>query len=448
MTIALCLLLKITLQGGSILNYALFGFIIGYCCLIRPEAQITASIAFLLVPAIFICNMRQKKTDTKRNSDWRRFMILYGVALVCCFICVFPYMHFLYQHTGKWTLSTKSTYNIIVGEQVVLANGRVQPTEHFEHMRSAHPELFTTSAPLDINTYVQSRGIDFITMRLLFNVREEIILLVAALWHVLLALGGAWLISVVFTRRVVPQLTHSRSIITTSLCFCAFVAPLVFFPIFFLDLRFVLPYAIFLMILIATVIVSLVKQTLKHLNRNNMLNLSLVTICSIAALSLSGLAPVPLIPSLHSMITTRDDYLGLRAAGLWLHKNVQMNSTARVFTCRGGNIPPGAVVLFYASGKAPAFKGQPVTLPASTTVQSLTRIATAPSDYVIWDNYYCPSAYEQLTPLWTDVEQTIQHGLELMHRDNWGRFVIYRPAPWAIRNEVQPSMRDSWYRGL
>jgi hypothetical protein len=105
-------------------------------------------------------------------------------------------------------------------------------------------------------------------------------------------------------------------------------------------------------------------------------------------------------------------------------------------------------VLFYASGKAPAFKGQPVTLPASTTVQSLTRIATAPSDYVIWDNYYCPSAYEQLTPLWTDVEQTIQHGLELMHRDNWGRFVIYRPAPWAIRNEVQPSMRDSWYRGL
>jgi 4-amino-4-deoxy-L-arabinose transferase-like glycosyltransferase len=385
---------RILLTKSKFHEYVLLGILLGFSYLIRPEAFL---IAVLGIVVLFIFSIVESRQSKNLN-----LIISPIIATLVFLIIIFPYLQFIHKNTGVWTFSTKTSYNLFIGEKVV------EGLDYVDSLPSEHPEYFQPGYNLNIFDYVQSRGWKFFT-RIKTNARQEFFYVLRMTFHALAPLGFLWLLfPFLSNRRLLPNMKLNTWSIRVVLSFVIFLSPLLAILIFFITSRFLLPYLVLFFILLAFLIERFLVKLLESVNRNYFVK-GVAIICLISLFSMSGYMPFSFAPSLYATLRTHHGHLGLRAAGFWLRNNVQINDALTIITPR-----KGSVVLFYASGKREPIGRSEFLFPDMTLEEVSNVVTSGQADYLILDNHFI-STRPQLLPIWNNPNIAKVYGLKLVY---------------------------------
>lgn len=310
--------------GGK---YILLGIVLGFLFLIRPEGIFLAAAVWLSLLILI-----------------RRRVILLGIAVFI--MMIFPYLLFLRQHVGEWTLGGKASITLIYyGE---LGEGR--PQAELDALLEQNPAYFEQS-PLE---YVLERNVD-----LLPRVRKN------------LTEGGSRFFGM--TRHaMIPTIgllflpPFRRDFFKDTLPFLVFLSPAAVYLFFYTGYRFMLPYSV-----IALVGLAVLADRLAQGNKK------LILAVGIGLFTLTSLFPMYQSIALESVLKERHYLREVRALGLWMGENLEMEDKTLLGT---GKIH---VMSFYASGKKEPVN-RFIQLPPSLTVPKIADYAGQNGvDYVV-----------------------------------------------------------------
>lgn len=421
------LCLRVLEAGAAPWRGLLLGLALGYAYLVRPEGF---QIAGLVVAGLGLLALLAWRGHPWAPPAWPRGprALLAPLAVGLAFLLLAgPYLLFLHEHTGRWTISTKFRQTLIVyGEGVVDGFG----TRAMER-REASP-LLDEAKPFSMPAYIRQQGWKF-PLRVWRNLLDEARLLLKiaypALWPALVLGLWAWL----RRRRGQPPGAAPGSWLTPRGIHLAgavliFASPLAGLLIFYINDRFLLGYSLFGLLLLAGLTAWLLGRLLPPGRR--VLGLLLVALAGLLSVSGLGQALWPGLPrllrpplALTEVLAERHANAGVRAAGLWL-AGQEMG--------RGRFVVAGVKKLetfvFYAKGQDADARLPQVTLLASHTLEQVAAmLKEGQADFLMLDQHYV-QGYPALLRLWQDPGLAPGLGLKLWHADPAGRFMLFKAA--------------------
>jgi hypothetical protein len=399
------------------------GLLLGFGYLIRPENFL---IGILAIGTLFVFWIHDKHISHvgDRLKPLRGYTkpILVGVSFLAC---VLPYVFFLKQHTGRWTFSTKAGMNLLVGETSI---------EGTHHRIERLDSMSASRASIDFRAYVRSQGWRY-GARVSRNGLIEAYTLFKQDFHSLVPLIFLWLIyPFISARRLVTDRELPLPFVGVITAFLVFLSPLLVYPLFFIDPRFLVPFSVLILISLSFIVVTFLNTMLASLGKQwrkpGIALLCFISVSSSLAVGFLGYIPrMPpqLLPdSLYRCFTNLGNS-GYRPAGEWLGQHTDAGNDVTVLN-------PGRpdVILFYASGKKgiPG-RGVPVdlegTLPelASLLDSDARAYLVVTKEQIQLLNFQCPGQCP-LASLWNDPETGKAAGLILFHEDSQGRFKVYK----------------------
>ena len=416
------LCLRLLEAGPAPWRGALLGLCLGFAYLVRPEGF---QIAGLCVAGLGLLGLLAWRGHPWAPPAWPRHprVLLAPLAMALAFLLLAaPYVFFLHEHTGRWTISTKFRQTLIVyGEGVVDGFDTA-----VKERREASP-LLNEDVPLSMLDYIRQQGGKF-PLRVALNLREEARLLAKMGYQ---ALAPALLLGLLAAlRRRAPwagaRLTPRG--VRLAGAFLVFTSPLAGLLIFYITDRFLLGYTLFSLMLLAALNVRLLEMLLPP--RRQALGLALVGLAGCLSVSGLGQALLPGLPrvlrpplALSEALAERHANAGVRAAGLWL---------ARREMSKGDFVVAGVkkleTFIFYAKGQDPEARLEVATITSSQSLEEAARVVTqGRADFLLLDQHYVRD-YPAMLRLWQDPGLAPGLGLSLWHADPAGRFMLFRAA--------------------
>jgi len=188
-----------------------------------------------------------------------------------------------------------------------------------------------------------------------------------------------------------------------------------------LDIRLLMQYSVYLLIVIAYLISHFLGKMLSSLKVQNT-DAWVIFVCLVSILASLVFGS----PNLGEVLSASHAHLGIRAAGLWLSEHVQNPEDMTIVASRKGQ-----VALFYANKKSFSL-GRIQDVSADMTQEEIsellnTEIGYKKYDYLVLDNHYI-GGLPQLHSLWDNPDLAHSLGLSLIHRDSADLFQIYAGA--------------------
>ena len=397
------LYLRMILGEQSVTKNGLLGVLFGIAYLIRPEAFLVVLLGIAALIVVRVGERRQQQSWTP---------IVGPLAMLLAFLVVVsPYIWFMHEHTDVWTFSHKTTYNLLIGEKVV------EGPLHVDRLQLEHPEYFEPGYRLDVVDYIQSRGGKYIN-RIITNLKFEILYFGFIMFLALVPFGLLVGISLFLkTGRLRFGVEFFRRNGRITLAFLIFLSPVPVLLFFFLQDRFLLPYAALILILLAAMIDHMLTSLDSKLTIGNV-RYGLIAVCAISLLSVSGVVSFLPLPSLYETVTRKHNHFAIREAGLWIAENDGNGEEVTTISPR-----KGGVLLFYAVGKVEPQSLAKSIEPDMALEEVAQFVADNEFDYFVLDNFYLDTR-EQVLPLWNDPDMAVDFGIQLLHHEP-GVFQVY-----------------------
>jgi 4-amino-4-deoxy-L-arabinose transferase-like glycosyltransferase len=412
------------LQGAAGPGFAVWlGSLLGFAYLVRPENFL---ISILAIGTLFIFWIRDLQISHRGDRTWALRKGIIPILVVILFLAfVLPYVFFLKQHTGRWTLSTKGGINMLVGETSI---------EGPHHKIEGLDKMFASGSSINFLEYVRSQGWKY-GVRVFRTALIESYTFVMQNFHAIVPLILLWLAyPFVSARRLFNDWQLPLPPIRIITAFLVFLSPLPVYSLFYIEPRYLVPSSLLILIPLSFLVVTFLNTMLASVGKQWMKSgialLCFISIFSSIAVGFLGYIPrVPpqLLPDSLYHCLTNPGNSGYRPAGEWLGKHVEGLNDVTLLN-------PGRpdVILFYASGKKDIpGRGVPVglesTLPelASLLESDAKAYLVVTREQVQLLNFQCPSGCP-LAKLWNDPEFGKTAGLILVYEDSRGRFKVYK----------------------
>ncbi|OQX15351.1 MAG: hypothetical protein BWK76_13275 [Desulfobulbaceae bacterium A2] len=370
------------------------GGLLGLSCLVRPDTVIVLPfvMAWIGVRCWIQCHHSAPREGGVARVILLPFLVMAVFQLVMC-----PYMVFLYGQTGSWTVSNKIGFALMGG-------GQENPHLTLEMARAATGYLF-------VNLY-----------ETLGRCAENLLLLahktVVQNYGHLVAVGLLWLVYPLLGRQPLLRLLQWPQLVRLLGTGLIFLTPLVPSLLITSYDRYVLPYFMIALVLLAAVAMVLIVGIFGEGRRKQTVGVIVTLMLMLLAPLVPRPAVIQVVPTPLSALQASSAHLGLRKAGLRLASESGVER-GFVILSRKGSVP-----LFYAAGKRESL-GTPLALPA-TPEEIPEVLAKQHVDYVILDGHYVPqmSAY---TALWADPKGAATAlGLEWVDGQA-GAYQLFRP---------------------
>jgi len=237
LSISLC---KILLENESVLKYGLLGLLLGFTYLIRPEAFVPGVLVIisLLCMAVF----RLFKSRPIAVGQIVRELSGFALASAMFVLMTLPYLLFLYDNTGELTLAGKTADPLIYYGEMYEGTPEVELQLH----REQDPGYFEQN----VIEYIQFRGFDLLP-RFKQNAIDIVAQMIGVMRHAGLVLLMTLVLYFLGRKRNQPRpfFVHDRyKIILASVLFLAAVPS---FLLFHVSVRFMTPYSLLILLLIA-----------------------------------------------------------------------------------------------------------------------------------------------------------------------------------------------------
>jgi hypothetical protein len=308
-----------------------------------------------------------------------------------------PYVLFTHEHTGHYSLSPKGASSF-TGGGLEAAKGGENPY----------------TAALD---YIKKSKTDFIK-RTSIKLTYEIFFILKHLYLVGILFLFYALLTLPFSYRKEQNsicITPKKDGIRVLICFLVFISPLFVLPFIHVTERYLIPYVIFLILLMSFGIVEFSKKlsirlskTFKNENRIKYLSIILI----VALLFCIN------FPSFAGAVTAEHGHLALREAGFWLGDNTENIKDIKILCPRKGH-----VALFYAGGYEGKW-GESESISPDLKLEEVSQYMSKEGfDYLLLDNHYIKTR-EVFLPLWDNPALCKDLNLTLIHQTE-GVFQIY-----------------------
>ncbi|MFH1035357.1 MAG: glycosyltransferase family 39 protein [Pseudomonadota bacterium] len=421
--LSLYLCLRLLEAGPRPWRGLLLGLSLGYAYLVRPEGF---QIAGLVLAGLGLLALLAWRGRAGAPPSWPRdkkvLLTPLWVALAFALLAA-PYVLFLHEHTGRWTISTKFRQTLIV-----YGEGVVDGFDTAVKERRERSPLLDESMPLSMIDYIHQRGWKF-AQRVAINLLNEARYLVKMGFQAVVPalLLGLWLLIRRWgVARSGPWLTPRG--LRLAGVFLVFMSPLAGLLIFYISDRFLLGYTLISLLLLAALNARLLERLLPPARQG--LGLALVALLGVLSVSGLGQALWPGLPrllrpplALSQVLAERHANAGVRAAGLWL---AGQGIGQRDFVVAG--VKKLETFIFYARGQDPDARLRVATLTSSSSLEETAGLLrSGRADFLLLDEHYVAS-YPALLRLWQDPGLAPGLGLELWHADAGGRFMLFRAA--------------------
>ncbi|MFH1403425.1 MAG: glycosyltransferase family 39 protein [Candidatus Altiarchaeota archaeon] len=402
--------LQSVINGGGVWRQIILGASMGVTYLIRPEGFI------ILPPALlFMYGVTVHEARAAGRRDRRMFLESLkkpAIVLMSFSLCAAPYVLFLHGHTGRWMISTKMEYNLLVGERVVDGVGHVDALMH------SHPEYFKPGYRLGLLEYLESRGGKYL-VRLRRNIMQLMVFTCMMSFHAIvplaiIVLGLALTTTAFLDFRARMGLTGVK--VTASLAI--FALPAVSYVFFFVKERFLLPYAMILLMPAAYAMHHLTVRLLSYYGRERWVRDALLLLCLTSFTVSSGVHGVYILKSFNEVFREGNVHESMRKAGLWLRESVVDTGGLRIISPRKGD-----VILFYATGGGiPG--GTYADITPDMSLYDVSENLDEDGGYLVLESTYVNTRPNTL-PLWENPETAGDYGLDLVYKDDEGLFQVY-----------------------
>ncbi len=389
------------------IKFFILGIILGFTYLIRPEAFII----FIFVLILFFIKAIREKKKYKKSS----ILILFiGFAIISG-----PYIIFLRVNLGYWTISPKTTINLLVGEGVVEGN------DHVRKLKEEFPEYFNLSKTFNIFEYIIARGDKFL-LRIFYNIINESKILIKLTYIIGLFFLFFFTFDYIFQCKIKQHklfISYRKKKIILLINFFIFISPLFSYVFFFIHTRFILPYSIFLLILISQGIAKFIGYLcnyIKKLKINRINNFKNIKKCKkVLIVLIPFLLYFINIMDVSKLINYTHSNHSLIEAGIYLDEiNLNMKNTTI------SSVGKAEVILFFAGGYKGNW-GNYIKLPINLTLDTVSNfLKIRHIDYLILDSNYIKD-YPQLNYLWKNPYNCSLFNLTLFH-NKFQIFQIYQ----------------------
>ncbi|MFH1403426.1 MAG: glycosyltransferase family 39 protein [Candidatus Altiarchaeota archaeon] len=388
----------------SLVKSMLYGALIGYAYLIRPEGFL-----IMLFSAAYLFAVERRETGDTLKS------LKHPMAVMMAFIVLAaPYVMFVHAHTGLWTMSPKISFILVYGEKVV------DGLEAVQVKMEEHPEYFQPGYRLDVREYLMERGWKYV-IRVGRNVMHWVSFFTAMDFHAILPL------TVLFFFTVLSRDTENQYNVgdfipdgRKLMAFIIFMIPSTQYILFCVIERYLLPFTTIMLIPLSAAALRVADKTVRHLGVAYGNGLAIICITSLIAAS--GTLHVTDITSLYFTFTEPDVHAGIMKAGLWLGENAGDDGNLRILAPRMGD-----VILFYANGKKNA-DGEYVNLHPGMDVDEVSLILrNGSADYLVLDFNYVKRR-PMMYGLWNTREESLGQGIGVVYEDPEGYFKVYRAS--------------------
>lgn len=379
--------------GWDISRCLVQGGLLGLACLVRPDTVIVLPLVtgWIGVRCWTIFRVSSTGGSSAVMVAWQPFSVLGMFLLV-----VLPYMIFLHSHTGIWTVSNKIGFALLGG-------GEQNPHLTLELARGAAGYLLANLG----NTLHKC------AVHLFLLAHKTLLQNLGPLF----AVGLLWIVYLVLGRRPIRSLRQWPQLLRLLGVGALFLAPLGPSLLILPYSRYVLPYYMISLVLLAAVASLLISGIWNDGGRGRALGVFITLAFMILAPLVPRPAAVGEIPSLVSVVHSKNAHQGLREAGYRLAAEPGVER-GFVIHSRKGTVP-----LFYAAGKREPI-GIPFGLPA-TPEEFPAIFKNRHVDYVILDSGYVPQmpAYSEL---WANPQSSSLFDLEWIDGKD-DSYQLYRP---------------------
>jgi hypothetical protein len=385
------LFLRIIIEDNkSILLYFIIGITLGFSYLIRPEGFVVSLVCFLV---LFI--------KALKNREKRVKMLGLVAIFVIAFSCMAtPYVLFTHEHTGHYSVSPKGVSSFTGGGLEAVKGGERPYTTALDYIKKSKTDFIKrTSIKLTYEIY--------------FILKHLYLVGILFLLYALLTLPFSYRKQEQKTICITPKKDGIRVLI----CFLVFISPLFVLPFIHVTERYLIPYVIFLIILMSFGIVEFSKKLAIRLSKTfkNEERTKCLFIILIVALLFSIN-----IPSFAGAVTAEHGHLALREAGFWLDDNTENIEDIKILCPRKGH-----VALFYAGGYERKW-GESETISPDLKLEEVSQyMSKGRFDYLLLDNHYIKTR-EEFLPLWDNPALCKELNLTLIHQKE-GIFQVYAP---------------------
>lgn len=384
----------------SILNicskswHLILGGILGFGVLIRPDCLIIAGGAIFLIASSNVIKIQKKEISFGRG------VLLTALVVASFLACIFPYMNFLHDNTGKWTVSNKLALVAVGGSGV---SSLAVDASFIETLIN---QIFGNFA----NTFVR--------------IRENALLclysFIVCNFFLLVPMVSIWLLYPFFACRCLSEYIHSYHTLFWGIAvLLTFSSPLLPYLLYAREDRRWIPYWTLFVIAAGVFVYYLIRGMLEDVDKKAWLVVHSILIILVV---LSPFIPVPKIlypHSLYESLSVGHGHYGLRAAGLWLRDNVPLEDRTKILSRKP------SVVVFYAYNKniAPTY-GTGLNKGLNFE-QTLEKIDQSHLKYLVLDAHYIKEM-PNLYLLWQDPALGEKQGLLLVSSPTNNLFKIFR----------------------
>ncbi|MCH7970830.1 MAG: hypothetical protein IH960_07290 [Chloroflexi bacterium] len=314
------------------------GLLVGIAYLARPEG-----IALIvMVPAVMLTRVWLSRVQDSTLGQTVRHVTIF---LIVVGIIVSPYALFLHANTGEWSISGKTSFTLYAGEELVY--GRA----HIDQLWESHPEYFAGGASISIPGYILGNK-DTMPRRIMLN----LIALTKALVFSTALPAGLVLLALMLgfqrdRRRGIlqgirpPEFHWNGWAITT----VAFVIPSVGLLLFSIEPRYATPYAVVLIIALASLASHVVFATNSRSRSSIYHTLLLVTVLVFVVIPRPDIS-LSIPKSIFDISRLTSQYLPPKAAGEWLRTTGSYDAENLILIGSGGV----DFSYYYAVGHVPA----------------------------------------------------------------------------------------------
>lgn len=409
--------IRVLLVKNNVTTNALLGLILGFAYLIREgEGLLVAILALFVLFFLAFAKLRQSLKNTRFSISSLRPFLAPITALSTFFVVALPNIFIIYAYVGVWTPTSKILPAFEASREQQTSEANYEAPEPVIGHENNTPALSEEKhiAGLEI---AHSPNVT----NLVKNFNALIVSLARMNIHALVTLALIWFVSPFFsTNRLFFGLQLDARNLKIWLSLAVFSSSVLLHLIIpaRLDIRLLMQYSIYLLIVIAFLISQFLGRILDSWRTKNQ-DTWVVFICLVSILASLVFGS----PTLGEVLSASHAHLGIRAAGLWLSENVQNSESLAIVSARKGQ-----VALFYANKKTFAL-GRSQDVSADMTLAEIgdllnSEIGYQRYDYLLLDNHYI-AGLPLLQPLWENPDLAHSAGLSLIHRDNADFFQIY-----------------------
>lgn len=381
--LAFCVMLRTVWAGNLPIPWAItLGGLFGLLYLTRPES----------LALVGLCGLALVWT-LARQTRRVKGLVSVGAVFGVFALLMIPYVLFLHDSLGEWTISGKVRQNIIRDEYV--------------------EDDLATYDDVRVGEFIRQDGAAYL-QRVLTNAKDSVIQLIGMNRGVFFLAGAVGLLYALRYRRL-PSLNFDASQRQALAVQALFFLPILSYPFFYIEYRFFLAQSLILFLPLAYFVGRCGAALVPTLPPKPLFVALCLLICPLYFYSL---VPFFKDASLDTAFNADWPLKQSKQAGQWLYEHAENPTQARV-------IGPGKinVIAYYvAGGEEHPFDWMSRSMTAAELCEDML---AGRYDYLIMEQSY-RAFNPALFQLWQQPDLAPQYGLVLLHQTD--KFQVYRPA--------------------